>query len=317
MDLLDRKILSELDRNSRQTYSELGKKLLTKKERIKYRIEKLMGHGIIEGFYTVIDYSKLGLISFRFYVQLSGMPNEKKLEMIEFLKSHKKIWIFYRITGKYNFSFSIWVKNIWDYEEFWYDFIEKFGVYFSDYHLALKTKYTEFSRNYLLDEKSDKAQFTVLQKTEKAELDKTDYKILNLLSAEARTTLVDMVEKTGTSVVTCRSHLRQLLKKKVIIGYRTRMDYEKLGYQYYKVDLWFNNMKKQQEFMEKVLSHPNIIYTEKTLVTSHFEFDLEVKNFHDFIRIMDEFEKQFPNVVQRYTYYTLIKNFKVNYLPSL
>lgn len=317
LDILDRKILYELDRNSRQTYSQLGKKLRTKKERIKYRIEKLIEKDIIEGFYTVVDYSKLGFISFRFYVQLSGISAEKKQEMIDYLKNHKNIWIFYRVTGQYHFSFSIWVRDVWEYEKFWHDFTQKFGIYFSDYHLALKTKYTEFSRNYLFDAKDDKAQFTVLQKSKKEDLDKIDFKIINLLSTNARTSLVEMAKEVGTSVVTCRTRLKQLIKKKVIVGFRTILNYEKLGYHYYKVDMWFNDMEKAGEIMQKVLSHPNVIYTEKTLVTSDFEFDLEVKGFREFVRIMDGFEQAFPKDIKRYSYYYLIKNYKVNYLPAL
>ncbi|MFH1520228.1 MAG: Lrp/AsnC family transcriptional regulator [Candidatus Micrarchaeota archaeon] len=317
LDLTDRKILYELDRNSRQTYSKLGQKLRTKKEKVKYRIDKLIREGIIEGFYTVIDYSKLGFISFRFYFQISGMPEEKKEEMIKYLKNHNKIWIFYRITGLYNFSFSIWVSDIYEYEMFWNGFMQLFGAYISDSHLALKTHYTEFSRNYLVNKADDKMQFTVLQKSEKEDLSKIDYKILNLLSVNARVTLVEMAKAIGTSIVTCRSHLRRLIKKKVIVGFRLMLNYEKLGYHYYKVDLWFNGMEKQKQVMQKVLSHPNVIYTEKTLVTSHFEFDLEVKDFREFIQIMDEFEREFPGMIKRYIYYSLIKNYKINYLPSV
>lgn len=280
-------------------------------------MEKLVRDGVIERFYAVIDYSKLGLLSFRFYFQLNGMPEERKQEMVEYLKRHKNIWIFYRVTGQYHFSFSIWVRDIWEYEEFWEDFSGKFGSYLSDYHLALKTKYTEFSRNYLVDQPEDKEQFTVLEKGDRVELDKIDFRMLNLLSANARTTLVDMAKAAGTSIVTCRARLKRLVKKKVVVGFRTMLDYEKLGYQYYKVDLWFSDMRKKEAIMQRVLSHPNVIYTEKTLVTSHFEFDLEVPGFREFIKIMDEFEKAFPGAIAMYTYYSLIKNYKINYLPAL
>ena len=317
LDSLDRKILSELDRNSRQAYSLLAKKVRAKKDTVKYRIEKLIENEVIEGFYTVIDYSKLGFLSFRFYFQLSDMPLKKKHEMIEYLKNHKNISIFYRITGHYDFSFSIWARDIWEYEEFWEEFTGKFGIYLLDQHLALKTKYTEFTRNYLSNENVDKLEFSVLQKVQKEELDDLDFKILAILSKNARESLISIAKKVKTSVVTCRVRMKQLIKNKVIVGFRSMLNYEKLGYHYYKVDLWFSNMERTQEVMNRVLSHPNVIYTEKTLVTSPFEFDLEVMDFREFIRIMDGFEREFPTDIKRYIYYYLIKNYKVNYLPSL
>ena len=38
LDLIDRKILAELDKNARISYSELGKKIRVAKETVKYRI---------------------------------------------------------------------------------------------------------------------------------------------------------------------------------------------------------------------------------------------------------------------------------------
>lgn len=318
LDQLDRKILHELDADSRQSYAKIAKKTRSNKDTVKYRIEKLIENEIIEGFYTVIDYTKLGFISFRFYVQISDMPVSKKEELIDYLKNHENIWIFYRITGHYDFSFSIWVRNVWQYQKFWEEFTEKFGVYFLKYHLAVKTEYTEFTRGYLTEkDEHEKIGFKVLHEGETEALDKLDFKILNMLSRNARTSLVELAAKTKTSVVTAGARLKDLLKKRVIVGFRVMLNYKKLGYDYYKVDLWFSDMKQKKEVMNNILAHPNVIYTEKTLVTSDFEFDLEVEDFNNFIEIMDSFEKTFPDQIKRYEYYTLIKNYKVNYLPTI
>jgi DNA-binding Lrp family transcriptional regulator len=295
----------------------LAKKVRAKKHTVKYRVERLIENGIIQGFYTVIDYSKLGFLSFRFYFKVSRLSPEKKAELILFLKNHKNISIFYRITGHYDFSFSIWVRDVWDYEAFWGEFNAKFGRYLGDHHLAIKTSYTEFGRNYFCEQCDEKTQFTVSRKSQVELLDKTDLKLLTLLSTNSRTSLVDLSNQIKTSIVTCRSRIKNLIKKRVIVGFRTMLDYGKLGYQYYKVDLWFADDTKKQELTQRVLSHPNVIYTEKTVLTSDFEFDLEVRGFSDFIAIMDEFECQFPGSIGRYEYYTLVKNYKTNYLPSI
>ncbi len=318
LDHLDRKILHELDCDSRQGYGAIAKKTRSNKDTVKYRMEKLIENWIIEGFYTVIDYTKLGFISFRFYVRVTDMPHQQKEALIEYLKNHKNIWIFYRITGHYDFSFSIWVKTVWEYQNFWEEFTENFGVHFLKCHLAVKTEYTEFTRGYLTRNEKDveKTGFKVLHEGKPEALDRLDFKILNLLSKNARTSLVDLAHKTNTSVVTARARLKRLIKKRVIVGFRTILNYKKLGYLYYKVDLWFADTKQKKEIMNTILAHPNVIYTEKTLVTSDFEFDLEVESFSQFIEIMDEFERKFPNGIKRYEYYTLIKNYKVNYLPQ-
>ncbi len=316
LDTLYRKILSELDQNSRQAYSTLAKKARIKKDTVKYRIDKLIEREVINGFYTVIDYSKLGFLLFRLYIKTEEIPEPKKQELINYLKAHKNVNLLFRITGIYNLSFDVWVIDVWQYEDFWYDLVKKFGIYFADYHSAIKSSYTEFSRNYLHESKNDKIDFTIFQKTEKENLDKLDFKILTILSTNARTSLTELAAKTGVSIVTCRTRLKTLIKTKVIVGFRTMFNLEKLGYHYYKVDMWLSDMSRLNEIREKILSHSNVIYTEKTLVTSHFEFDLEVRDFRQFIMIMDGFEKDFSASISRYEYYTLIENYKTNYLPS-
>lgn len=315
--MFDRKILQQLDQNSRQAYSKMAKKIRATKQVVKYRMEKMIERQIISGFYTVIDYSKLGFLMFRLYFKVSKMPLQKKQELISFLKNHKKIAIFYRITGHYDFSFSIWVRDVWDYENFWDEFNEKFGGCLLDCHLAIKTKYTEFSRNYLLEGETEKTEFTVSKKSAIEELDETDFKILTILSTNARTSLVELSKQTKVSIVTCRTKIKELIKKKVILGFRAIIDCEKLGYTYYKVDLWFRDNAKKKELANHILSNPNVIYTEKTVLTSDLEFDLEVRNFEKFIKIMDDFEKDYPDSIDHYEYYTRIKNYKVNYLPAI
>ena len=55
IDLKDRKILYELDLNSRQSLTAIGKKVGLKKDVVSYRIKKLEDEGIIKNYYAFID----------------------------------------------------------------------------------------------------------------------------------------------------------------------------------------------------------------------------------------------------------------------
>jgi DNA-binding Lrp family transcriptional regulator len=63
LDLLDRKILYELDFNSRIPLSILARKLNISKQVAKYRIDSLVKRDIIKGFYTDINPNLEALIS--------------------------------------------------------------------------------------------------------------------------------------------------------------------------------------------------------------------------------------------------------------
>ena len=75
IDLKDRKILYELDFDSRQSYRSIGKKVGLSKDIVASRVKKLEEDGIIKKYYTVIDYSKLGYEYFKVDLKLALSTN--------------------------------------------------------------------------------------------------------------------------------------------------------------------------------------------------------------------------------------------------
>ncbi|VVC03874.1 HTH-type transcriptional regulator LrpA [Candidatus Bilamarchaeum dharawalense] len=318
LDLVDRKILSELDTNARMNYSEIGKKIRVAKETVKYRIGQLQNKKIISGFYTVLNFSKLGFTLYRTYIRLQNTSPKIENEIGEYLINSKNIAIFYRTNGPFQIALAIWAKTPWEHEQFWLNFKNKFGEYLADYHLSVMVEYLEFTRSYLLPSKSnEKKIFTTIIKTEPETLDKLDFALLTFLSDNARASLVEIAKELRISVVTARYRLKNLINKKVIVGFRPVFNLSALGREYYKVDLWFRKFDNANEVMQKILSHPNVIYTEKSLITSDFEFDVEVENFEKFTEMMESFKAKFPEDIRTYRYYSLVKNLKTNYAPEL
>ena len=78
LDLTDRKILAELDKNCRISNSALAKKVNKSREAVKYRIQQLQKRGIIEKFITSINPNKLGFYMFKVYLKLENIPEERE-----------------------------------------------------------------------------------------------------------------------------------------------------------------------------------------------------------------------------------------------
>jgi len=62
------------------------------------------------------------------------------------------------------------------------------------------------------------------------DLDKTDEKILKNLMVDARLSARQLAIRLGMSTVTILSRIKKLEKEKIIKGYTTIIDHEKLGY---------------------------------------------------------------------------------------
>jgi DNA-binding Lrp family transcriptional regulator len=210
----------------------------------------------------------------------------------------------------------MWAKDYWEYENFWLDLQQKFGEHFSKHHFSVLTEYLEFSRPYLLDKKQEKVSYYTFKKSESIKRNDIDEGLLVFISDNARVSLVEVAKQLNVSVVTAREHLRRLIQEQVIVGFRPKFDLQLLGRQYYKVDIFLNKFEKMSEIRGHMLSHPEVTYAERSLLTSDIEFDIETKNFDSFISIMDSFKQKFPEDIRDYSYYSLIKNYKMRFAPE-
>ena len=151
LDLLDRKILYELDINARQPISKLAKKLQRKRNTIEYRIKKLQDEGIIKNFVTLLDAEKLGLTIWNVYLEFQDINSESEQSIIEYLKKIKKVWWVAQTTGKYDFIYSVYIKNIKEFYNIVREFNSRFGKYILKQDIIAHVEVDVFSRGYFLN----------------------------------------------------------------------------------------------------------------------------------------------------------------------
>lgn len=318
LDATDWKILSELDRDARAGFSAIGKRTRISKETVKYRVGRLVSSGVINGFYSVVDFSKLGFTIYRLYLRLQNTSPKIESDIERHLTASKNVAVFYRVNGPFDIVLGVWARNVWEFGRFWSSFQEKFGQHVSSHHLSILGDYREFSRDYLSSGKGvQKASFATVSESQPEKLDGTDLKILTALSSDARLPLVELAAKAGVSILTARSRVKKLVAKKVILGFRAIFDLQKIGRQYYKVDTWFSRYEHAEQIRRHILSNPNVVYSELTMLSSDFEFDVEVEDFGAFVRLMDSFKAKFPEDIRNYSYYSLVRNCKTSYVPAL
>ncbi len=317
-DLIDRKILIELDKNARITHTALGKKIKVSKETVKYRINNLEKKGIIRSYSTLINLSKIGATMFRLYFRLNNVSPQIEQEIYSYLNDNKNIVILYSTNGPYHVALGAIFKDCWEFQKFWVNFKTKFKPYLGPSKFSIMTFYNELSRIYISPKLSSvKKSFVIVDNSPAQKLDRVCFEILNLLSANARMTLSEISHKTNVSMVTIRKKYKFLIDKKIISGFRPILNLQKLGIEYYKVDLYLSGYANFSKIKSYILSNPNVVYSEETTSTCDFEFDVEVENFSKFTQIMDSFKERFPNDIKDYSYYSLVKTYKMQFWHSL
>ena len=317
LDLKDKKLLYELDLNSRQSFNELAKKLKLSKNAIIYRVNNLEKAGVIKQFHTVVDIGKLGYISFRLYLKLQNTTPEKEQEIINFLKQKEIVTWIVSIQGDYNIGALILTKSVKEMNKLWKELLEKYTNYLDERLLTIITKVSYFSRAYLLDLKQNIYEITFITEPEEIKLDQTDLEILKLLAPNSRLQIVEIASKLKLTPKTIISRIKDLEKKKVIIGYKTMFDLEKLGYQYFKVHLRLHNLTKEKskQLRSYIKIQPNIIYDDEVLGGDDFEIEVQVKDTQALRNVIEDIKSKFAEIIKEYKTMEFYKEHKYMFLP--
>ena len=91
IDVEDSRILYELDFNSRQTLTQIGKNIGLKKDVVSYRVQRMQEEGVIKNFWTAINTFKLGYQVYRIYINFQYVNQNIKKTSIFPLISFGKI----------------------------------------------------------------------------------------------------------------------------------------------------------------------------------------------------------------------------------
>lgn len=318
LDLKDRRLLYELDLNSRQSFNELARKVKLSKTALVNRMNNLQKEGVIKQFHTVVDTGKLGFIAFRLLLNLQNASPEKEEEIIDFLKKKEIVTWIVSIEGEYNIGALVLTKSVEEMNALWEELFGKYVNYIEKRLLTIMTKVNYFSRAYLLGLKENKYRLITLTSPNETIIDENDWKILSLLAPNSRMSIVDIASKVDLTPKTVIQKIKRLEKGKIIVGYKTVFDLNKLGYQYFKMRILLNNItsEKKGHFKSYVESNPNIIYEDEVLGGDDFEIEIQVENIQKLKELINEIRAKFSGIIKGYSLLEYYKEHKYLFLPG-
>ena len=315
LDKKDRELLYYIDVNGRLTYSQLAKRTRMSKQLVKYRIDRLEKEGFIKGYFAMIDTSRLGFTTFRVYLKFRNLTPEKKTKIIDYLKNQKSIWAVVLLAGKWDIALGISVKDIYDFYNLWEKILKEHLDSIGDFKVCIYSPIYHYAKSYLT-EKKDNPTIRILGGKERVEFDDKDVKILTLLSKNARIPLLDIADKIKLTPEAISSRIKQLEKKGIIQGYRAMINVHKLGYEFYKAEFRLSNYKQIDRIIQYCHKHPNMYQVDKTIGGETLEIEFHVRSLREMLKIIEDFEKAFPDTIEKFDYLTVLEEEKTTYMPE-
>lgn len=319
MDLIDRKLLLELDKNSRQPDSLIAKHAKASKQVVGYRIKDLARKGIIKHFEAALNIAALGKTVFGVYFKLQRVDEKREKEIIDFLKRHDKVLYLALLGGKYDLNIVIPARNVFEFNRTLNGIIESYSENLSSFDISARISAMKFQRGYLSAEKSLKGKATIEGESRQAVIDSIDKNLLKELSCNARVSLKELHEKIHVPASTIALRIKKLEEKKVIQAFTALFDPPKYGYELYKTLLTLQKTapEAKKRLIDFCEMHPNITWVFETLGGWNMEIRSEVENKIDYQKLLIELRNRFPDIIRDLETITIFEELKEDFSVAI
>ncbi len=298
LDKIDGRMLFELDRNARIPETKLAKIVGRSKESIRYRMRKLQEEGIIHGFTIWIDPTRLGYHSAKIYLTLANKPQEKQ-KFIEYIKKDKRLFWLGIAEGAWNAGLTFFVKSNLEFFDLKNDLFSRFKDLILESHTAALVNVNIHDKTFLYP--SEGKWHVLFDHLENYQLEEIEKDILRELFLNARINIVDIARKHHSTVDIIRNRMKRLEERRIIFRYTLRLDFNKLGYEFYKTFLYFRNLAKpdEQRLMEYARKSRKIIHLVKQISPWDIELESRCENYQEYNALIAELSQEFSNIIQK------------------
>jgi len=314
LDLLDQKIMYELDLNARISASQLAKKLKKSKETVNFRINRLIKNEYIKGFYTVFNTSKLGWYYTKFYIKFKNITPEKERELYDYIQKQSHVAYLASVEGPYDCMLLIMVRSSADMIKFQDKFMKLYGEFIQEKDLVTFLTTHRINQRFLF-EGSQKEDWFYPIEIKNYELDDIEKNILELISTNARMPLIEIAEKLKIDHKVVKYRLKKLEKENIILAYVTSPNFNKLGLTFFQINISLKDSSIRKGLIQFFNSTNKCLFAMELLGKYDVLAELHVKGSEELRKIIDEFRNKFVDKYNDYDISTITKEYVVVWGP--
>ncbi|MBN2142818.1 winged helix-turn-helix transcriptional regulator [Candidatus Woesearchaeota archaeon] len=317
MNNLDKKdlgILRELDFDARMSISSLAKKVRVSKEVANYRLKKLIDQKIIEGFVPVIDPFAFGYQMYGLHLRLRNANSEIRKELRDWVQAQGNAFRLLTLGGAWHYFISFFAKDPLDFNNMYETLVAKFASHIQKKSVSIIVEMEQWPYNLLYTNPVPK--HIKIGEIGSVKLDETDKQLLDLLSRNARASLVELGQKMKLTANAVKYRIKALEQKKVIKGYRMILDHEYFKLSRYSVTLRLSDMAKRKEVMGLLSARKEVLYTFKLIGGGDVRFEMLCESPIRLYALIDEINALRPGIVADFDDRVIQKEEVFDYYPN-
>ncbi len=315
LDLKDCKILNEIEMNARINYSLLGKKTGLSKQVVKYRIEILEKKKVIQGYFAIIDLLKLGFSIHVVYLKLQAISSKQQDLWQNQIDKHPAVMSTGKNAGEWDLTIVIKAQNNYELDKIFKQIIKGKEDKIKNKIITTQIESTYFTEKVFYDKEGKEA---TTNGGKNLKIDKIDEKLLKILGRDGRASLVNLSEKLKLTPNAIKHRLKQLENEKIIVGWKTKINYELLGFLHFRV--FIHSKKMSEDFYLKVKNFlkqkGNIESISKYWGYADIDFRIHAKDIMELYKFISETKDAFIENIIDINSMIIVNWERINYYPE-
>lgn len=311
LDTYDRRILFELDCNSRRPLSEVARRVRLGRDLVISRLERMHNTGLLRGCSALINPYKLGYTIYKTYLKLEA-NRERWTQLVSFLNKHPNTFWLAECYGSWDLIWGIAARSPKEAYDIQNQLFSDFSDVVMSYNVYTFVNNWWFPKKHLLGSTVSEEsgwQFSMPEVAlgtvpEQYTLDSIEAGLIALLSENARLSTTEIAARLGTTNAIVKYRLEKLERTGVIAGYRVDIDRSLLGMTLFNVQVQPRSydVAKEQEFHQYCRNHPQVLEYIQQLGECKLELVIEATSYAQFSAVIDELRERFSGYIRGIDY---------------
>lgn len=301
LDHFDRRLLVLLDANSNLSTSQLARTLKQGRDRVEYRIDKLLRDGVITNFSALMNPHRLGGSIYKIYLKIF-LDEKKRAIFIKTLHAHPRVFWIAECDGRWNVMFSLVAADPISFYQFQEELLSSYKRVLHEVEIYPIISATFFPRKYLqpTEQTNEVGSWHIGGSIHRFLSDEIDTQIIFALNKDSRIKATELARQLKTTIDVVQYRLKKLEDEKVVVGYRANLNLSALSITLYKTQLSIGAASSDEEeaFVKYCRRSPNIVYMVKQVGRCPLEIEIEAPDSFIYFKTIDEMQRLFPNFIR-------------------
>jgi DNA-binding Lrp family transcriptional regulator len=314
----DKKLLYELCRDSRQPYTALARKSAMSQQLVSYKIKAMRESGLVGFSYPIIDYSRFGLLRFHVHFRVNYRSSRKLQDIVSFIAGHESVVGVTARGGHYDLIVTFMARNPSSFNKTLRDLIEQNPDQLKNHMILTNVVSHHFPKKYLIGLSDNIKDIIIGGDRDPAQVSKTEMKVLQMLSEDARMRTVDIASRAGINPRTAIGAIKRLRSSGIIRGFSSMLNLRQAGFLQGMMLIKYHNLSVRLEDRLRRFCVTNSRITAMHKLFGDFDVAItaEAENAKERRNIFIQIREEFEDIINDSDSFSLYTTYKRSYLPE-